>query len=124
QAVTMSTTHVGTGRTVVFVEQGPEGPRYVSGDPTVVSVPTELRAEHALASAAIPMVFPSVRIGDEFYADGGLRQNVPLAPALRLGAEALIVISPRYVDPSPPRLVQAVEDPEYPGPFYLLGKAL
>jgi NTE family protein len=124
QAVTMSTTHVGTGRTVVFVEQGPDGPRFVSSDPTVVSVPAELRAEHALASAAIPMVFPSVRIGDEFYADGGLRQNVPLAPALRLGAEALIVISPRYVDPSPPRVVQAAEDLDYPGPFYLLGKAL
>jgi NTE family protein len=124
QAVTMSTTHVGTGRTVVFVEQGPDGPRYLSGDPTVVSVPTELRAEHALASAAIPRVFPAVRIGDEFYADGGLCQNVPLAPALRLGAEALIVISPRYVDPSPPHIVQSEEEREFPGPFHLLGKAL
>ena len=41
---------------------------------------------HALASAAIPLLFPSVRVGSRYYADGGLRLNTPLAPALRLGA--------------------------------------
>ncbi len=47
---------------------------------------------HALASAAIPLLFPPVRIDDELYLDGGLRQNTPIAPALRLGATHIFAI--------------------------------
>jgi NTE family protein len=123
QALTVSTTHVGSGRTTVFIEQG-EGPRYSSSDPTVVGVPTLMSAEHALASAAIPFLFPAVRIDGEFYCDGGLRQNVPLAPALRLGASRLLVVSPRHMDANPQRALEAEREQEFPGPFFLLGKAL
>src|SRR5262249_14966412 len=48
--------------------------------------------QHALASAAIPMIFPPVKIDDELYLDGGLRQNTPIAPALRLGATHIFAI--------------------------------
>jgi NTE family protein len=47
---------------------------------------------HALASAAIPILFPPVRIDNELYLDGGLRQNTPIAPALRLGATHIFAI--------------------------------
>ncbi|MCU1283279.1 MAG: uncharacterized protein JWM53_6825 [bacterium] len=123
-ALTVSTTHVRSGRTVVFIEQGTEGPCYTSTDPTVVGVPTVMRPEHALASAAIPFLFPAVRIEGEFYCDGGLRQNVPLAPALRLGASRLLVVSPRHVDSSRLGVVEAGRAHEFPGPLSLLGKAL
>src|SRR3990172_5163208 len=42
------------------------------------------------ASAAIPFLFPAVRIDDRYYVDGGLRMNTPLSPALRLGADQIL----------------------------------
>jgi len=54
--------------------------------------PIRLSPIHALASASIPMLFPAVRIGSRYYADGGLRLNTPLAPAVRLGANRVMVI--------------------------------
>jgi NTE family protein len=123
-AVTVSATHIRSGRTTVFVQQGENGPRYKSNDPTVVGVPATLTSEHALASAAIPFLFPSIRIDGEFYSDGGLRQNVPLAPALRLGADRLIIISPRNLPAKPALAVAKESDHSFPGPFFLLGKAL
>ncbi len=122
--LTVSTTHVASGRTVVFVERKEPGLPSWSRDPTMTARATDIGAEHALASAGVPFLFPAVRIEGEFYCDGGLRQNVPLSPARRLGADGLIVVNPRYIGP-PPDLDAAVNnEAEYPAPFALLGKAL
>lgn len=48
-----------------------------------------------LASAAIPLFFPPVPIGDELYVDGGTLQNSPILPAMGT-AHTLHVI---YMDP-------------------------
>lgn len=48
---------------------------------------------HLVASTAIPFIFPAVRIDDEFYMDGSVRQIAPLSPALHLGARRMIVIA-------------------------------
>ena len=53
---------------------------------------TDLTIEHLLASAAIPILFPATRIGSSYYGDGALRQLRPLSPALRLGANRLLVV--------------------------------
>lgn len=45
------------------------------------------------ALLSIPFVFPPVQIGDYWYTDGGLRHNTPLSPALRLGADRLLVVA-------------------------------
>jgi NTE family protein len=122
--VTVSATHIATGNTLVFVARHEPGlPRW-SRDPKVVARRTNLRISHALASAAIPMMFPAVRIDGEFYCDGGLRQNVPLSPARHLGANRVLVISPRYIDEVPP--MPELPDPlaRMPGPMFLVGKAL
>ncbi len=122
-AVTVSTTHVQSGRTTVFV-QTPDGklPPW-STDPTIEPRAVKLRMHHALASAAIPILFRSVRIDGEFHCDGGLRQNVPLSPARRLGADAVLVINPRFVSPVPEPVIPAIEE-AFPGPLFLLGKTL
>ena len=80
-----------------------------------------ITANHALASAAIPILFRSVRIDGEFHCDGGLRQNVPLSPARRLGADAVLVINPRFITDEPAR---AEGGEAFPGPLFLLGKTL
>jgi len=92
QALSVSATEVSTGRTVIFLQLGPHGAL-----PQTVPPRTIIRAErvgpvHALASAAIPILFPPVRIGTRLYTDGSLRQNTPIAPALRLGATHVITI--------------------------------
>ena len=122
-AVTVSTTDVATGRTVIFVERAEPGlPRW-SHDPTIEVRRTRIEAEHALASAAVPFLFPAVRIDEDFYCDGGLRHNVPLSPARRLGAEGLLVVNPRYIGPVAPATSRA-RTLSYPGPLFLAGKAL
>jgi NTE family protein len=57
--------------------------------------PAELALDHLMASAAVPFLFPPVRMGDEFYGDGAMRQVAPLSPAIQLGAERLLVIGVR-----------------------------
>ncbi|MFV0370554.1 MAG: patatin-like phospholipase family protein [Azonexus sp.] len=53
---------------------------------------TKLGIEHLLASSAIPFIFPAVRIHREYFGDGSMRQFAPLAPAIHLGADRLLVI--------------------------------
>jgi len=57
-----------------------------------VGVPTRLGLEHLLASAAIPLVFPPVRVNREYFGDGALRQSAPISPALHLGASRVLVV--------------------------------
>jgi len=55
--------------------------------------PAEIKIDHLLASSAIPFVFPATRLGDDFFADGSVRQIAPLSPALHLGARRIFVIA-------------------------------
>lgn len=57
-----------------------------------IGVPAEIRVEHLLASSALPILFPAVKIGGEFFGDGAIRQLAPLSPALHLGAQKILVI--------------------------------
>src|SRR5262249_36469616 len=56
-------------------------------------IPCTLSPKHILASAAIPMIFPIIRINGQFYGDGSLQQNTPMSPPIHLGANRLFVIS-------------------------------
>jgi predicted acylesterase/phospholipase RssA len=51
-----------------------------------------------MASAAIPGIFPPVRIDREIYVDGGLVENTPLNSAIVMGAVHIHVV---YLDPKP-----------------------
>jgi len=48
-----------------------------------------------MASIAIPVVFPAIQIGNEYFGDGCMRESAPLSPALHLGASKLLIISVR-----------------------------
>ncbi|MDP2794703.1 MAG: patatin-like phospholipase family protein [Sulfurisoma sp.] len=51
-----------------------------------------LGIDHLMASNAIPFLFPAVRMNREYFGDGAMRQLSPMSPAIRLGAEKLMVI--------------------------------
>jgi NTE family protein len=124
-ALSISTTHVASGRTVVFVQRREGGAPPWGSDPTMVLRPATIQAEHALASASVPLLFPAVAIDGHFYCDGGLRQNVPLSPARRLGADGLVVINPRYIrEVTPTPAVAEARERQFPDPLFVVGKAL
>jgi NTE family protein len=122
RGVTVSTTHVASGHTVVFAQCAGPIPQKLP-DRTVAIRAARLEAQHALASAAIPLLFPAIRIDGELYCEGGLRQNVPLAPALHLGADRIIAVSAHHLDDADGATARARER-AFQGPLYLAGKML
>ena len=75
-----------------------------------------------MASAALPLFFPAVRLGDAWYGDGGIRLSTPLVPAIRLGATRILAVSPHYH----PTFAEA-ERPKisgYPPPAQILGRLM
>lgn len=121
-AMSVSATQVSTGHTVVFLSSAEPVPREWSRDPFVRHRAARIGPRHVLASAAIPMLFPAVKIGDEYFTDGGLRQNTPMSPAIRLGADRLLLVSLKHV--KEPKSLQQERVEAYPKPLFLAGKAL
>ena len=93
RAAALSTTSYATGQTVTFVHGPPDVPTWRRALRYAVATPLTL--DHVMASAALPILFPAVRIGDAFYGDGSVRQTAPLAPAIHLGARAMVVVTQR-----------------------------
>lgn len=119
----VSCTEVRSGRVVVFMQGDRADPGPWSFDPNAVALEAAIGPDHVRASAAIPFLFPAVRIGERYYVDGGLRMNTPLAPALRLGASRVVVVGlrhPRTPDESAPAYPEEV----ITQPGFLLGKVL
>lgn len=115
-AVAITALNYRTGETTTFVE-GKEIERWER--PLRKSVHVPLTIEHVMASAALPLLFPAVKIDDAWYGDGGIRQVAPLSPAIHLGAERLLVLSTHYDVPhSGPGLEKTVGPPS---PAVVLG---
>lgn len=123
-AISVSATHVGSGHTIVFVSAADPVPASWSRDPFVRHRTARIGPRHVLASAAIPLLFPSVKIGGEFFTDGGLRQNTPMSPAIRLGADKLLLVSLRHVADSESPAIERDRVEASPRPLFLVGKAL
>ena len=95
EAVCVVATRLASGTPVGFVASRNAIPNRSSNE--IRYVKTRLRGEHVRASAAIPVLFPTVevtapRAAAGHYTDGGTRLNSPLKPAVDLGAEKVIVI--------------------------------
>ena len=119
----VSCTEVRSGRVTVFMDGPLADPAPWSYDPNAQAICGRIGPEHVRASAAIPFLFPAVRIGARYYVDGGLRMNTPLAPALRLRCDRVLVIALKHAPG------QAAGLPTYPEdvitqPAFLLGKVL
>jgi NTE family protein len=127
-ALVVAALHVVSGRTTIFVELGPHSTFHPSPAANRTSLPGRIGPDHVLASAAIPLLFPTRRIGDAFYTDGGLRFNTPIASAIRAGAERLIVVTVRHQVTADEQQALEREAGEQLGrdvsPAFLIGKLL
>lgn len=105
--IAVSTTRYDTGLGVTFYDAGVPVTPWARR--TRVGQPARLTLDHVLASAAIPLFFPAVRIDGAWYGDGGVRMQSPLSPAIHLGARRILIVGVQRAPGHPPR-----PDPPYP----------
>jgi len=116
-ALALSALSYQTGRTVTFVQ----GNAPIRLNPDSVhhrAVRAKITVEHIMASAAIPILFPAIKVGQQYYGDGSFRYAAPLSPAIQLGADRILAVSARYA-----RRDREVRRPEvlgYPPPARIL----
>lgn len=94
RAFGVSATSYHTGLAVTWVEAAEQVPMWERAERRSLRV--RVGIEHVMASSAIPLLFPAVRIDGEYFGDGSIRQAHPLAPAVHLGARRILAISSRY----------------------------
>ncbi|MFT5685868.1 MAG: NTE family protein [Myxococcota bacterium] len=91
QAFIISATRLDNGLNTLFCDSAmqdltidpPKGTMVRRGD---------IDEQHFLASTSLPFFFPPHKIGPHYYVDGGLRQNTPLRPVIRSGADRILII--------------------------------
>jgi NTE family protein len=118
-ALAVTTLDYATGQTVTWVA-GCDIPSWER--PMRRSVRAAFTIDHALASAALPLLFPAVRLGDHWHGDGGMRLSAPLSPALHLGADRILAIATGH-----PKSFAEAQRPAvmgYPPPAQVLGQLL
>jgi NTE family protein len=116
KAAAIITTSYTTGQSVVWV-QGRDIETWQR--PQRRSLSCRLTIDHIMASTALPIFFPAVQVGDEWFGDGGIRLAAPLSPALHLGAHKILAISTRYPSSRSEADRHVVEG--YPPPAQVLG---
>ncbi len=89
-AVGITASGYGSGQSVTFYQGAADIEPWARA--RRIGVPTRIDNQHLLASAAIPFLFPAVRINREYFGDGSMRQITPLSAALHLGATRILVI--------------------------------
>jgi NTE family protein len=125
KGLSLCATEVCTGKSTIFFQNNTQKKNIYDSDHSKEARFVKINLEHAMASSAIPLIFPAVQVNGTCYTDGSLRQNTPIYPAMRLGAEKMLVIA-------------LSQDPEIefctarrgcrknpnPGMLFLLGKVL
>lgn len=98
-SIAITATSISSGESVTFVESSrPFMPWERAGRR---GLPVQLEVEHLMASSAIPLLFPAVAMGSAHFGDGAMRQATPLAPAIHLGADRILVIGVRQPGRTP-----------------------
>lgn len=125
-ALVITALEIGSGRTTMFIEAPDRVAFPQSKDPRRNVRREPIGLQHILASAALPLVFPPRRVHGEAYCDGGVRFNTPIAPAIRAGADRLVVISLLSDEPHPEvsEVPVEVREASYKNPVFLMGKVL
>ncbi len=90
--VAVSATEVYTGSLVTFIQSLHNKSWHRARRRTVQ---TKINVDHVMASAAIPLLFPSITLDNRCYVDGCIRSTSPLGPATRLGANKILAIGVR-----------------------------
>ena len=119
RAVALTSSSYSTGQSVTWVQ----GSGHVVWERAHrKSVGVELTVDHVMASAALPLFFPAILVGDAWFGDGGIQLTAPLSPAIHLGAGRILAISTRYRAPKREAEVPVIDG--YPPPAQIVGMLL
>lgn len=83
-------------------------------------IQSKITIDHLLASSAIPMVFPSIKIKQHYFGDGSVHQLSPLSPAIHLGADKIFIVGVDH----PNEAKFYGQHPHHPGMAYISGHLL
>ena len=124
QALAVSASSYTTGQHVTFFQGGKALQEWQRSQR--FGVRAEISYTHLMASAAIPFIFPAKPLPlhrhHEYFGDGSMRQSAPLSPAIRLGAERILVIGAgRMAEPHEPARPQTGQ---YPSLAQIAGHAM
>jgi NTE family protein len=118
KALAVATTSYSSGRAVAFFEGADEIEEW--NRVRRCGVRRTIDLDVLMASAAIPFIFPSIRVDGDHYGDGAMRQLAPLSPAVHLGANRLLVVGTRVQSQAPADCNAELA----PSPGHLLGFVL
>lgn len=85
--------HALSGRMAHFSETAPDVDYHPSGSRGRIVHRGQITPEHVFASGAIPGVFRAQNVDGHYFCDGGVRCNTPISPAVRLGADRIVVVT-------------------------------
>ena len=97
RGVAVTATSYASGTAITFFDGAPDVAPWARS--ARMGQRATLSLGHVLASAAIPVLFPPVRVEACWYGDGGVRMTAPLSPAIHLGAARVLAIGVRYQRP-------------------------
>ena len=89
-AVCVTASGYTTGQSVSFFQGGSGLEGWERNQRIGAAVPINL--DLLLASAALPFIFPAVKVHREYFGDGSMRQIAPVSPALHLGADRVLIV--------------------------------
>jgi NTE family protein len=113
-AVAVTAASYGSARSMTFFQAAADKQQWART--RRVGTRQELHLDHLMASIAVPMIFPPVRIDGEYFGDGAMRQATPLSPAIHLGADRILVVGVRDETADP------AGDPGSPQQFPSMGQ--
>ena len=119
RALAITTSSYSTAQSVIWVQGGDieDWER-----PNRRSRKTAITVDHIMASSALPLFFPAIRLDDGWYGDGGIRMVTPCSPAIHLGARRILAVSNRCR-----RTIQEADRPlihGYPPPAQIAGQLI
>lgn len=119
ESICITASSYSLGKSVIFYHSGQEVVPWKRA--RRFGRPERITNAHLLASSAIPFLFEAVRIGDDYYGDGSMRQTAPISPAIHMGADRILVIG---VTNPPDDAMQSQSQEEYPSLARVAGHIL
>lgn len=117
-AVSVTASGYTSGQSVTFFQGNPGIPGWERNQRIGAAV--TLKHEYLLASAALPFIFPAVKVHREYFGDGSMRQIAPVSPAVHLGADRILIVGTGRQGHDPARL----RSNSYPSLAQIAGHAL
>ncbi len=96
RGVAVSATNYADGTAVTFFDGAPDIRPWRRA--IRIGVREHIKIDHVMASAAIPVIFPPVRMRGVHYGDGCVRLLSPLSPAIHMGATRLVAVGVRHLE--------------------------